>query len=146
MKNYLAALVLLLCSVVVFAASDPTAQVKAAAQTWGEVLASGDAKKMATLYDTNAYLYATFQNKISSSEGLLSYFKKLMLHPDLNVKFQKQNIRIHHATAINSGLYVFSYKDAGKIVRIPARFTFVYTLQPNGWLIVEHHSSILPDK
>jgi hypothetical protein len=32
----------------------------------------------------------------------------------------------------------------GKTVQNPARFTFVYQLREGKWMIVTHHSSVLP--
>jgi len=43
-----------------------------------------------------------------------------------------------------SGLYTFSFEEDGKMVSIPARFSFVYEKENGKWLIVEHHSSKVP--
>jgi uncharacterized protein (TIGR02246 family) len=56
----------------------------------------------------------------------------------------EQNIRIYDNIAINSGLYTFSLMEDGGHTDVAARFTFVYQKYEDGWLIIEHHSSILP--
>jgi hypothetical protein len=64
----------------------------------------------------------------------------------LNVRFDEQNIRILDTnTASNSGLYTFSFVQDGKIVEVPARYTFLYEKQDDQWLILEHHSSLRPE-
>ena len=46
----------------------------------------------------------------------------------------------------NAGLYSFSFDQNGEKKVVPARFTFVYQKQGNQWLIINHHSSKLPDQ
>jgi hypothetical protein len=45
---------------------------------------------------------------------------------------------------VNSGLYTFSLAENGGHADVAARFTFVYREYEDKWLIIEHHSSILP--
>ena len=119
--------------------------IAVATQTWAKALSSNDPKKISDLYAPGALLYATFQNQLDTPAAIQGYFTKLMKHPNLAVKFTKQNIRMFSEAAINSGLYTFSYTDHGKLVTVPARYTFVFAHEPNGWKIVEHHSSTLPE-
>lgn len=119
--------------------------VKRASVQWAKSLNAHDPIKVVAMYDEPFILYATFKSKIDTHEDLLKYFKALVEKKDLKVVFNEQNIRVHGPAAIDSGLYTFSYNDNGTIKEIPARFTFVYALTPNGWRIVDHHSSVLPD-
>jgi uncharacterized protein (TIGR02246 family) len=112
---------------------------------WKRELNAHDPEKIAALYDEHFLLYATFQSKIDHYDALLQYFIRLAQKPELKVIFNEQNIRVFGATAVNSGLYTFSYQEEGKLKEIQARFTFVYVLTPAGWRIVEHHSSVLPE-
>ncbi len=52
------------------------------------------------------------------------------------------NVRVFGQVAINSGIYTFTFKD-GAVVQ--ARFTFVYRWNGSRWMIVEHHSSQMPE-
>lgn len=129
-----------------FAITPTQESVKEASNQWGLALKSRDAEKITNLYAKDAFLFATFTNMLDSREKILAYFKNLTQKSDLNVDFNQQNVRLYGNTAINSGLYTFSFTDAeGKSVKVPARYSFVYTLTPQGWLIVEHHSSVLPE-
>lgn len=145
LKKSLLGLLLFFYTCCIFAATISAESVAKATASWATALSARDPQKITLLYDNKAYLYATYQNMIDNQKGIENYFKKLMQHQNLAVTFNKENIRLYGETAINSGLYTFSYDENGKHVAIPARFTFVYTLTPTGWMIVEHHSSVLPD-
>lgn len=115
------------------------------AAEWATNLSARDPVKIVALYNDPSILYATFETKVDTREGLLRYFTELMKKENLKVKFDEQNIRVKGPVALNSGLYTFSYKEEGKTKKVPARFTFVYTLTSDGWKIVDHHSSVFPE-
>lgn len=148
MKKTFLFLILFFYSLVATAGTDADSKknIEEAVQAWTTSLSSGDPAKIVALYDENAFLYATFQNQLSSHQKITDYFKMLMEHKDLKVKFTDQNIRVYYGAAVNSGKYVFSYVDDGKTVEVPARFTFVYAKEPSGWKIIDHHSSVLPEE
>lgn len=124
-----------------------TSDVEALGQTWGAALASRDPKSIAALYDEEAVLLATFTNELDTSTEIFDYFVGLTKRNGLNVKFDQQNIRVlDEDTASNSGLYTFSYVEKGKTVFVPARYTFLYEKRGDRWVIVEHHSSVQPQK
>lgn len=145
MKKLQVSLLLLIFTSCIWAAAANTQQgVKQAGQEWAAALSARDAQKITNLYAKDALLYATFTNMLDNQPARYAYFQGLVKNPDLKVVFDKQNIRLFGNTAINSGLYTFSFTDQGKVVTVPARYTFVYTLTPKGWMIVDHHSSKLP--
>ena len=146
MKRIFITLVLFLYSSLSFALSSQEQSVMQAGEAWANAINSHNVQQITALYDPHAFLYATFQNLISDQQGMNKYFKKLVSHQNLKVKFIKEHIRLYGETAINSGLYDFSYDENSKPIDVLARYTFVYTLTPKGWLIVDHHSSILPDQ
>jgi hypothetical protein len=145
MKKYLLLLILFF-PLTIFATSAAKDEIQRVGHQWTLALSSEKPAKIAALYDRNAFLYATFVDYIHTHQGITDYFRQLMRNKDLKVRFVQQNIRIYDHTAVNSGLYVFSYHKNGKVISIPARYTFVYVLEPKGWMIVDHHSSILPKK
>lgn len=112
---------------------------------WARALNAHEPLKVASLYDEEFILYATLKTKVHTEEELLAYFSALTKKQAIKVSFTEQNIRVHGPTAINSGLYTFSYMENGDHVELPARFTFVFVLTPTGWMIVDHHSSVLPE-
>lgn len=122
--------------------------VKEAYYQWCESIgkAHGDAAIVTQYYAPKALLLPTLSQKILSNEnhGLDAYFQKLTSHPDIKCTPKKLITRMYKETAINTGFYKFSYTDHGKIVNIPARFTFIYEKANGKWLIIKHHSSKMP--
>ncbi len=122
--------------------------VKETYYQWCESIgkAHGDAKIITQYYAPKAILLPTLSQKILINEnnGLDAYFHKLTSHPNIHCTPQKLITRMYKETAINTGLYTFSFTDHGKTVKIPARFTFVYEKENGKWLIIKHHSSKMP--
>lgn len=136
----------LFCFFFLLTAFADKASVLQTGQQWASALSSRDPQNMIALYDNQAILYATFQNMLNTRKQILNYFRNLMQKKGLSVKFSKQNVRLYgNNVAINSGGYTFSYDKNGKMIKVPARYTFVYYKTPQGWKIVDHHSSILPE-
>jgi len=121
-------------------------EVAAATGEWERAVDARDAAKIASLYDHEAFLFATFQTRLDSPAGILSYFENLVEKDNLQVDFHRRDIRVFADNcAINSGLYTFSYTEKGKKVSVPARYTFVYLKENGAWKIIEHHSSVNPE-
>ena len=139
-------MLLLLVTTFTFAANATVDSIKQLGADWEQAIASRNPSKITALYDKEAFLYATFSNVVDSQAAIMKYFTKLTKHKELKVKFTKQNIRVYGDAAINSGLYEFSYNEHGKTVKVPGRYTFVYHETPSGWVIIDHHSSVLPEK
>lgn len=121
--------------------------VHAALQRWVETLGSGRGEApIAALYAPDAILLSTFDPKpFETPAEITAYFHKLTQNPNLKATVQTEKIQAFTDDGgADSGLYTFSYTKDGKEVRVPARFTFVFRRTPAGWLIVSHHSSIVP--
>ena len=57
-----------------------------------------------------------------------------------------QHERVYGDIAIVSGAYTFSDVRDGVATNVrPARFTFVFRRDGDRWLIVDHHSSRVPE-
>lgn len=122
--------------------------VLTASEDWQQAIDARNPKAVAALYDQNAYFYPTFTKEINKDpQGLYQYFVNLCQKPQLQVIFDQENPRVYGdgTVAVNSGLYTFSYRSSRHhTVQIPARFTFVYVKENGQWMIVEHHSSVIP--
>jgi len=123
------------------------AEIHATLQGWTEALGNGhDETTVTALYDNDATLLATFDPKpLETRDEIAGYFHKLTQNPELKATVQTETIDLFGNAAVASGLYTFSYKKDGRLVELPARYTFVYRKTPHGWAIVRHHSSALPD-
>ena len=109
---------------------------------WNDALQSGDPKQVAALYETDAILLPTVSNQVRHNhEEIEDYFVHFLAKRPSG-KIDEANVRIFGDTAINSGVYTFTFGD-GAVVQ--ARFTYVYRWNGERWLIVEHHSSAMPE-
>jgi len=101
---------------------------------------------MLPLYAQDAVLWGTLSPTVRSNPASLrdyfvNAFKAL---PGLKVAFGEQLIRIYGSTAINTGYYSFSFVRDGEARTLPARYSFTYVNKGNNWMIVDHHSSAMP--
>ncbi len=127
--------------------TDSTAhqQVEQALQTWLQAIGTGTPDAVMKLYADNAVLLPTLSPVIRTTvQARKDYFDEFTAKKNLKGVLDEQHIQLFGDTAINSGLYTFTYTENGQTLTVPARFTFVYRQTPQGWIIVEHHSSKLP--
>ncbi len=122
--------------------------VEKAFSNWRTALASGNAHNVVQLYDKNAILLATLAPApLTTQAQRLEYFGKLTAKPKMAATVDEEHIKLLDATtAVVSGLYTFSFEQDGAVVKIPARYSFVYEKEHGKWLIVEHHSSKVPQE
>lgn len=113
---------------------------------WNAALATLDANKVADRYAADAVLLPTVSNKVRTDRaGITDYFTHF-----LAVKPQGQILQSHVSvvdadTAIDTGVYRFTLREAAGERHVDARYTFVYELRDGQWLIVNHHSSAMPE-
>ncbi|MEY4960387.1 MAG: hypothetical protein RL610_566 [Pseudomonadota bacterium] len=113
---------------------------------WNAALQTGDPEQVVDLYAFNAILLPTVSNKVRHTRAeIRDYFVHFLKnHP--KGKIDESNVRIYNGIAINSGIYTFTLKPTGgDKVQVQARFTYVYQWFGDRWLIIEHHSSKMPE-
>ena len=111
---------------------------------WNKALQTGDPDKVVACYDIDAILLPTVSAKVRQSHDEIRDYFVHFLSKKPSGRITEQNIRIYDNIATNSGLYTFSLTEDGVQTDVAARFTFIYRKYEDGWLIIEHHSSILP--
>jgi len=109
---------------------------------WNSALQTGDATKVAALYESDAILLPTVSNQVRHNIGEIEDYFVHFLSKGPEGRINEANVRIFDQLAINSGIYTFTFSD-GAVVQ--ARFTFVYRWNRGRWKIVEHHSSQMPE-
>jgi uncharacterized protein (TIGR02246 family) len=121
--------------------------IKQALQIWLDAVASHTPEKVAALYDTDAVLLPTLRNAVHDTPAeRLDYFQMFATMPEIKGKVEEQHPRLlDENTAVNGGIYTFSFLQDGKPVNVTARFSFTYKKENGEWKIVEHHSSRLPE-
>ena len=122
------------------------AEVAAATTAWMEALNSRDPARIIAHYAPDAVFWGTTAKAISPTpESIAAYFASSPSRPTVRVKLGEHHIRVYGDIAINSGNYTFSELRDGQSALTPARFTFVFHRREGKWLIVDHHSSRMPD-
>jgi hypothetical protein len=97
------------------------------------------------LYHEQAVLLPTFSPVLCTTRAQLNtYFENLIKLPTLSITTEELLTSECNKVIVNSGIYTFQYRAAERLITIPARFSFVYKNFDGKWLIVNHHSSVLP--
>ena len=112
---------------------------------WNNALQTRDPDNVVACYAADAILLPTVSAKVRHNHDEIRDYFVHFLSKKPNGRITEQNIRIYDNIAINSGLYTFSLMEDEGPTDVAARFTFVYRKNEDGWLIIEHHSSILPE-
>jgi len=109
---------------------------------WNTAIKTEDPDEVVKLYAADAILIPTQSPDVRETQAeRRAYFVKFLKNkPDGSLK--EPHVRILGDLAINSGLYTFYMGLTGEPVE--ARYTFVYTKRDGDWIIIEHHSSMLP--
>ncbi len=110
-------------------------------QKWTGAIKNGDPKQVTKLYHEAGILLGTFSPKERVGHYLiLEYFESLLKSP-VEVQVVSEHPLVFGSVAVNSGLYNFITDSK----TINARFSFVYSKNDDGWKIISHHSSVLPE-
>jgi hypothetical protein len=121
---------------------DPKQAIENQFKNWISAVNEHSVPKLIDLYAEDAILHPTLSPNIHLTEqDRIEYFNRLTSLPDITASLVEHRIKVFGNTGICSGYYDFTFKDNGKTVVLPARFSFTYVKKPQGWLIVEHHSS-----
>ncbi|MEU2869301.1 SgcJ/EcaC family oxidoreductase [Streptomyces olivoreticuli] len=113
---------------------------------WNAALATRNARTVAALYAPDAVLLPTQSSEIRAThDRIVDYFEHFLQQKPQG-RIQERHITVLGPTsAIDTGLYQFTLTDkTGKASKADARYTFVYELRGGHWLIVNHHSSVVP--
>jgi uncharacterized protein (TIGR02246 family) len=122
-------------------------QVRALFNDWNAALATGDPQKVADRYAPNAVLLPTVSNKVRSSRAeIVDYFEHFLQNKPSGTILDSHVAVLNADDAIDAGTYRFALTKDGKPTTVDARYTFVYEKVDGKWLIVNHHSSAMPEK
>jgi uncharacterized protein (TIGR02246 family) len=125
--------------------ADAAEEVKAATAKWIDAFNRKSARDIAALYAKDAVFFGTSSPLLRDSPELVQdYFKALPTFGDATISIGDQRVQVFGDVAIHTGYYTRAFMQDGKLVRNPARFTFVYARRDGRWQIVNHHSSALP--
>lgn len=109
---------------------------------WNTSLKTGDAKKVADTYLSDAVLLPTVSNQVRLTDAeRVDYFEHFLKKKPVG-NIDSRTIRIGCNKAIDTGTYTFKFADK---TEVSARYTFTYAFNGNEWKISSHHSSAMPE-
>jgi hypothetical protein len=122
-------------------------QILKAALKWAQAIESRFPENVLRMYHPDGALWGTLAQEFRfGHQEIFGYFVNFLNKEDLKCEFKDGYVRLYEEFAFYSGSYEFTWNFADKIVVLPARFSFVYKREEGNWLILEHHSSMFPDK
>ncbi|MFF7469026.1 SgcJ/EcaC family oxidoreductase [Streptomyces sp. NPDC008092] len=115
---------------------------------WNAALQTGDPEKVAGLYAKDAVLLPTVSNKIRTNHAeIVDYFEHFLQNKPVGKKIETIVNVLDTNSAIDTGVYEFTLTDpkSGAKRVVEARYTYEYEKRGGKWLIVNHHSSAMPE-
>ncbi|MFD3931983.1 SgcJ/EcaC family oxidoreductase [Streptomyces sp. NPDC058614] len=123
------------------------AQIAALFDGWNSALQTGEAETVADRYASDAVLLPTVSPEIRTDRaGIVDYFEHFLVNKPVGKKTKTIVNVLDSNSAIDAGLYEFTLTDpeTGEKREVEARYTYEYEKRGGKWLIVNHHSSVLP--
>ena len=119
-------------------------EVAALFDRWNQSLKTGRAEKVVQNYAARSILLPTVSNKLRLSaaekEDYFVHFLENQPVGSIDMRF----VDIGCNTALDAGLYTFSFAKTG--TKVSGRYSFTYGWDGQQWLITSHHSSVMPGK
>ncbi|MGP3983110.1 SgcJ/EcaC family oxidoreductase [Streptomyces sp. KR80] len=122
-------------------------EIAALFDQWNADVQSGDPEKVAARYARDAVLLPTLSPEIRTDHaGIVDYFEHFLQNKPRGEKIRTVINVLDGNSAIDTGVYAFRVTDVKTGVErtVEARYTFEYEKRGGEWLIVNHHSSVLP--
>jgi uncharacterized protein (TIGR02246 family) len=123
-------------------------QIAALFDGWNKSLRTGDPEKVADRYAKDAVLLPTVSNRIRTDRaGIVDYFEHFLENKPVGKKVRTIVNVLDKNSAIDTGVYAFTLTDPKTGVKrvVEARYTYEYEKRNGKWLIVNHHSSAMPE-
>ncbi|MFD4502367.1 SgcJ/EcaC family oxidoreductase [Streptomyces sp. NPDC058457] len=123
-------------------------QIAALFDRWNAALRTGDPEQVADLYAKDAVLLPTVSNKIRTNHAeIVDYFEHFLQNKPVGEKKRTIVNVLDPNSAIDTGVYEFTLTDpkTGAQRVVEARYTYEYEKRGGKWLIVNHHSSAMPE-
>ena len=114
------------------------------ADLWGRAVEGRNPARVVQLYTPDAVLVGTVAQRIKvGRDAIRTYFNSFLRKPGLRVVFKSSHVQQIPYGFVDSGTYVFHW--TGQVKPVVARFTFVWVRRNDRWMLLNHHSSALPE-
>lgn len=114
---------------------------------WNSALQTGSAQAVTGLYAPNAILQPTVSNQVRSTPAQIQdYFDHFLAAKPVGQINYREIRHLGPNAAMDSGVYTFTLTSAtGQTRQVQARYTFLYERLNGQWMILNHHSSAMPE-
>ena len=110
---------------------------------WNAALATLNPDAVTTLYAEDAVLLPTVSNQVRHNHTeIRDYFVSFLQKSPQGVIDESNVCILSDTHATNSGVYTFTFGDGSSVT---ARFSYLYVATADGWKILQHHSSAMPE-
>ena len=111
---------------------------------WNQSLQTGDPHKVVANYAEHSILLPTVSNKPRLTPAEKEDYFQHFLEDRPSGKIDQRFIDIGCNSALDAGLYTFTFAKTGAVVS--GRYSYTYHWDGSKWLITSHHSSLMPEK
>lgn len=111
---------------------------------WNGALQTRDPRKVVALYAEKSVLLPTLSDKPRLTPDEKEEYFRHFLEQQPSARIDFRQIEIGEDMAVDSGIYTFTFARTGETLR--GRYSFTYRWNGSEWLIVSHHSSLMPEK
>lgn len=119
------------------------AEIAALFDRWNNSLQTGDPAKVVANYAPTSILLPTVSNKPRlTAEEKADYFHHFLENKPSGA-IDLRHIQIGCNTALDAGLYTFTFGKTGQ--KVSGRYSYTYAWDGKNWLITHHHSSQMPE-
>jgi len=118
-------------------------QVSALFERWNGSLASADPHRVVANYAPRSILLPTVSNRPRLTAAEKEDYFEHFLEDRPGGRIEERFIALGCNSALDAGLYTFTFARTGVVVR--ARYSFTYAFIDGQWLITSHHSSAMPE-
>jgi len=120
------------------------AEIAALFDRWNRSLQTGDARKVVANYAERSILLPTVSNKPRLTPAEKEDYFDHFLEDGPSGKIDLRTVEIGCNSAVDAGLYTFTFAKTG--ASVSGRYTFTYRWTGSEWLITSHHSSAMPER
>lgn len=120
------------------------AEIAGLFERWNKSLISGDPHQVLSNYAEDSVLLPTLSNVPRLTPAAKEDYFEHFLHNRPSGKIDSRTIQLGCNSAVDIGLYTFTFAKTGAVVH--ARYTYTYNWDGQQWLISSHHSSGMPEK
>ena len=118
-------------------------EVVALFEAWNAALATLDPDDVTAMYADDAVLLPTVSNQVRHNHAeIRDYFVGFLQKSPQGVINESNVCVLSDTHATNSGVYTFTFGDGSTVT---ARFSYLYVSTTDGWKILQHHSSAMPE-